>query len=209
VDALVAAHGELRTTVREGDDELHARLESCGFVVDRRESLYRLPTDPSLTGLAHAALPGGFELATADRVDRDRLRLLDDALRQDVPGTRGWRWEPDAFEAETFASPAFDPATYLVAVERASGECAGLVRVWNNPEGPRAGLVAVLPQHRRRGLARALLAEVLAVLHRRGVAEVSAEVDDANTASTALVRSIGARRTGGILELVRPRTPST
>jgi ribosomal protein S18 acetylase RimI-like enzyme len=75
--------------------------------------------------------------------------------------------------------------------------------VWNNPSGPRLGLIGVLRAHRRRGLARALLAHVFAVLHERDEATVTAEVDDGNGASTTLIRSLGARRTGGTVECVR------
>ena len=124
-------------------------------------------------------------------------------MRQDVPGTDGWRWDAAAFRDETFDPAYFDPATYLVAVEEVGGGYVGLARVWDNPGAPRLGLVAVLPAYRRRGLARSLLAHVFAVLHERGVPEVSAEIDDTNLASSALLTSLGARRTGGNVELRR------
>lgn len=94
-------------------------------------------------------------------------------------------------------------STYLIAVERESGDDAGLVRVWNNPTRPRLGLIAVLPRHRRRGLARALLARAFDVLAARGESAVSAEVDDGNLASTSLLKAVGAGRVGGSIELVR------
>ena len=106
--------------------------------------------------------------------------------------------------ARCFVNPAyFDAATYLVALEQAGGDCIGLARVRNNPGAPRLGLIAVLPAHRRRGLARALLGHVFAVLHERGVREVRAEVDNTSHASTALFSSLGARRSGGSVELRR------
>jgi len=197
-----ARAGELYCTVDEADADALRSCERLGFVVNRRESRYALPTDPDRTGLRDAALPEGFAVVTADEVDEERLRLLDDELRQDVPGTDGWRWDVAGFRAE-FDS-AFDPATYLVAVDVASREYAGLVRVWNNPGGPRLGMIGVLPAYRGRGLARALLARVFAVLHERGRSEVSTEVDDENVASNALLGPLGARRTGGSIELVRP-----
>jgi ribosomal protein S18 acetylase RimI-like enzyme len=137
-------------------------------------------------------------------VCEDRLRELDDQLKQDVPGADGWRWDRQGFRAETYDAPDFDPATYLVAVEQATGRYAGLARVWNRPSGPRLGLVGVARPYRRRGLARSLLAQAFAVLHRRGEPEVVAEVDVTNTASNSLLTSLGARRTGGSLELIRP-----
>jgi len=198
----------LRVNVDENEKTALRLYRQLGFVVHRRESVYAIPTDHATTSLEVAAVPG-IDLVPADQVNERGLRELDDALRQDVPGTDGWRWEEAAFRQETFDPNYFDPATYLVAVERGGGDYIGLARVWNNPGAPRLGLIAVLPAHRRRGLARALLAHVFAVLHERGVDEVSAEVDDTNLASTALLASIGARRKGGTVELRRdaPRAP--
>jgi ribosomal protein S18 acetylase RimI-like enzyme len=192
---------DLYVTVDEADDEGWALYERLGYVVNRREGEYLIPTDPDVTGLRGFESPPGFVLVGADQVAEDRLRLLDDTLRQDVPGTDGWRWDEAGFREETFDSPSFDPSTYLIAIEQTSGDYAGLVRVWNNFMGPRLGLIAVLPRYRRRGLAKVLLARAFAVLHERGKTEVSAEVDDTNAASTSLLKALGARRTGGSIEL--------
>jgi ribosomal protein S18 acetylase RimI-like enzyme len=204
---LAAVRQELRcdlyVTVDEADDEGRALYERLGFVVNRRESEYLIPTDPHVTGPGGLESPRGFVLVGADQVAEDRLRVLDDILRQDVPGTDGWRWDEAGFREETFDSLSFDPTTYLIAVERTSGDYAGLVRVWNNFMGPRLGLIAVVPRYRRRGLAKALVARAFEVLHERGQAQVSAEVDDTNVASTSLLEALGARRTGGSIELIK------
>jgi ribosomal protein S18 acetylase RimI-like enzyme len=84
-----------------------------------------------------------------------------------------------------------------------SGEYIGLVRVWNSPGRPRLGLIAVLPPFRRSGLARILLARALRVVHERGRAELTAEVDDANSASRSLLLGLGAQRESGSVELVK------
>lgn len=187
--------GEVYCAVLETDAESLALCERLGFVVNRRESHYLVPTD----AIPAAVVPEGVRLVTADEVDLERLRLLDDALRQDVPGTNGWRWDEAGFRGEF--DDAYDPSTYLVAVAE-DGAYVGLVRVWHNPAGPRLGMIGVLPGHRRRGLARALLASAFAALRQRGLAEVSTEVDDANVASRALLTQ-GAQRVGGSVELVR------
>ena len=187
------------------EDAEYDALDACaraGFVVHRLESYFRIPTDPAVTGLAGAVLPAGLEILSAADADITRLRLLDDALRQDVPGSAGWRWDAEEFRAETF-STFFDPATYLVAVDRDSGEYAGLVRIWRNRAGPRLGLVGVLAPYRRRGVARALLGQVFAVLAARGDASAVGEADDANVASVSLLAGLGARRYGGNVELIR------
>jgi ribosomal protein S18 acetylase RimI-like enzyme len=59
----------------------------------------------------------------------------------------------------------------------------------------------------RRGIARALLAEVFARLDERGLDEVSTEIDETNTASRALLEGFGARRTGTSVELIRRYLP--
>ena len=190
------------------EDAEYDALEACaeaGFAVHRRESYYRIPTDPAVTGLAGAVLPAGLGVLSAADADITRLRRLDDALRQDVPGCEGWRWDAEQFRAETF-SPFFDPATYLVAVDRVSGEYAGLVRIWRNRAGARLGLIAMLAQYRRRGIARALLGRAFAVLAARGDTSVVGEVDDTNVASISLLTGLGARRYGGNVELIRRPT---
>jgi ribosomal protein S18 acetylase RimI-like enzyme len=187
------------------EDAEYDALDACataGFIVHRRESYYRIPVDPAVTGLAGATLPAGLDVISAADADITRLRLLDDALRHDVPGAEGWRWDPEEFRAETF-SPFFDPATYLVAVDRATGQYAGLVRVWRNRAGPRLGLIAMLRPYRRRGAASALLGQVFAVLAARRATTVVAEVDDSNVASLSLLTRLGARRYGGNVELIK------
>jgi ribosomal protein S18 acetylase RimI-like enzyme len=187
------------------EDAEYDALDACaeaGFAVHRRESYYRIPTDPAVTGLAGAVLPAGLDVLSAADADITRLRLLDDALRQDVPGSAGWRWDAEDFRGETFG-PFFDPATYLVAVDQASEEYAGLVRIWRNRAGARFGLIATLAPYRRRGVARALLGHAFAVLAAREATNVVGEVDDANVAAVSLLTGLGARRYGGNVELIR------
>jgi hypothetical protein len=187
------------------EDAEYDALEACaqaGFAVHRRESYYRIPTDPAVTGLAGAVLPAGLDVLSAADADLTRLRLLDDALRQDVPGCAGWRWDAEEFRAETFG-PFFDPATYLVAADRASGAYAGLVRIWRTRAGPRLGLIAMLAPYRRRGAARALLGQTFAVLAAGGATSVTSQADDTSAASVSLLTGLGARRYGGTVELIR------
>lgn len=132
--------------------------------------------------------------------------LLDGALREDVPGSDGWRPDPVWFRRETFDSPYFDPQAYLVAVDGGldGSPYVGLVRIWNGPNPlPRLGMIAVLPPYRRRGLARALIGRAFAALHARGVIEVTAEVDADNAASNTLMVGLGGVVTGSDVELRR------
>jgi len=61
----------------------------------------------------------------------------------------------------------------------------------------------VLAAYRRRGLGRALLGQALAPLADDGETFVTAEADASDPAAAALLRSFGARVTGGVVELRR------
>jgi ribosomal protein S18 acetylase RimI-like enzyme len=78
-----------------------------------------------------------------------------------------------------------------------------MVRVATMTRRPRIGLVAVLAAEQRHGIGRALLDHVLDGLRSWGFEAATAEVDETNTAALALFEGLGARRTGGCLELVR------
>ncbi len=195
--------GDLYATADEADQEAAARFARLGFTQNRREGIFMIPTDPVSTGFSDVLVPDDTVIISAEKADEDDLRLLDEALKADVPGNDGWVWDPGDFHEETFG-PDFDPATYLVAADTTSGSYMGLARVWVGRSRSRLGLIAVLPPYRRRGVAKALLARAFAVLHERGQVEVSAEIDDSNTASLTLLGGMGARRRGGTIEFVKP-----
>jgi RimJ/RimL family protein N-acetyltransferase len=198
--------GRVFATADEADEARLEALARLGFAVRRRELVLRLATDPAAWDVSAVDPPSGIALVPADRVDEDRLRLLDDLLRQDVPGTDGWKWSRAGFRAETYDSADFDPATYLVALdERQDG--VGIARVWMKSDRPRLGLVGVRSDWRRKGVARALLTAVLTAVRERGAHEVRTEVDEANTASRRLLLGFGGRETGFSLELVRKGRP--
>ena len=175
-------------------------LTAAGFAVSRREVVIDLDCATALDALRGAELPPGVETRSAVDVDEDALRLLDDELRQDVPGAEGWRSTPEEFREHTFADPAFDPRTYLVAVEQAG--LVGLVRIWMNRTAPRLGLVGVTREQRRRGIAAALLRQALDAVAETGGVLVTAEYDERNAASHALAERLGARRVATTLELL-------
>jgi GNAT superfamily N-acetyltransferase len=206
VAAAAAEHdGDLYATLEESDEPGLRRLYGLGFTVHRHEHLFRIATDPWSHGLRVVAPPDGVALVSAVDADLDRLRALDDALRQDIPGADGWRWTPDAFRRQTLGGSDFDPATYLVAVDRRTGSYVGLVRVWMNPTGPRLGCLGVLPAFRRTRVTAALVAAVATVLHDRGHPAVVTEISADNHAALALLAGRPATRTGGSYELVRRR----
>lgn len=204
---LVRAVAELErprlyTSVAERDEAGLRRLGDLGFVVSRRDHHYRVPVDPARFRLPDSPLPPGIVLISAAEADLDRLRLLDDALRNDTPGADGWRWSPSEFREETF-SDGFHPATYQVAVEDRTGAYVGLARLWMKSAGPRFGFVGVLPPWRRARVTYALLSTVFREVGRQGHREVAGEVDATNRASNAIATRAGAIRIGGSYELVR------
>lgn len=188
--------------IDERDSVQRDVLIAAGFVDSRRQAVVALSFEDALGALAGAAVPPDVEARSAIDVDEDRLRLLDDELRQDMPGTPGWRSTPEEFREQTFADPAFDPRTYLVAVDRRSGEYLGLVRIWMNRSGPRLGAVGVRRGYRRRRIASALIANALEAVRAAGATEVTMEYDVENVASRTLAERLGTRRLGTRIELV-------
>lgn len=196
--------GALFATVGEDDLDQLDLLRAAGFAEVRREDELVVPVVAALAALAPGTVPDGTTLVPADETDAAELAGLDAELRRDASGGEGWVVDVDAFRAYTFHERHFDRETYLVAVGSGTGELTGLVRVWAQGRVPRLGLVGVRRAHRRRGLARALLHAAFLPLAERGVADVSTEVDAGDTVVRMLAARLGARRTGGTVELRRP-----
>ena len=119
------------------------------------------------------------------------------------PGTRGWVNDPDEFLDADAALTAVPSRDVPRRGRGGHGAYVGLVRVSVAPRWAKLGLVGVRPGHRRRGLARALVAAAFRPLRDGGVELVLAEADAANEPARALLAGFGARRTGGTFELVR------
>jgi ribosomal protein S18 acetylase RimI-like enzyme len=190
----------LYTVVDEADLDLMLQWERAGFAPRRREWEYVLPTDPRISGLGSTPPPEDVTTLAVGEAEEGPLRALDRVIRDEIEATVGWEEMP----AEVFSGPSGhprpDPAKYAVAA--CSDQYVGLVRVAPLPRQPRIGLIAVRSDQRRRGIARALLAEVLGSAHRRGIATASADVNQSNGAAIALFEGVGARRMGSNLELV-------
>jgi ribosomal protein S18 acetylase RimI-like enzyme len=194
-----AIAGECFATVDAADSAALAALAQAGFTMNRRENEYEIP----VTRLA-APVPAGISIVTGDQSELEPLLDLDCAIRADIPGSDGWRPDPEWFRAETYDSPTFDPQTYRIALDGSA--YVGLARVWKALPGRpyrRLGCVGVRRPYRRLGLGRALIASVFGPLADAGVAAVTAEADAGNYASHNLLTSLGARVTGASLELRR------
>ncbi|MFF5705281.1 GNAT family N-acetyltransferase [Streptomyces sp. NPDC012794] len=191
----------LHTLVGEADPGLRSRWERAGFTAARREGEYVLSTDPRETGLDTLRAPDGVTILPGEEADEGLLVALDLAIREEVEAGAGWRTMPAEVLPLSAGPVPLDPSRYTVAV--CDGAYVGLVRVAPVPRRARIGLVAVRAGQRRRGVGRALLAQALGSLHRSGTGSAWAEADESNTAALALLEHLGARRTSGIVELVR------
>jgi ribosomal protein S18 acetylase RimI-like enzyme len=189
------------TLVDENDRELLVNWRRAGFRTHRREREYVIPTDPAVTGLGSVSPPPDVTILPAGQAEAGLLRDLDKVVRAEVDATIGWQSMP----AEVLAPPSgpgiTDPSRYVVAAR--DGQYVGLARVAPLPRRSRLGLIAVRASQWRRGIARAMLAEVLGSLHRSGIDAMSAEVDEFNTPAVKLFEGVGARAAGTSLELVR------
>jgi ribosomal protein S18 acetylase RimI-like enzyme len=192
--------GPLHTMVDEADDDLTARWQRAGLTVRRREREYLLATDPLVTGLDTATAPPGVTILGLGAAREPALREVYGTVRAEVDAGVGWDSMPVEVQAPRAAAP-MDPSKYAVAAT--ADRYVGLVRVVARRRHARIGLVAVREGLRRRGIARAMLAEVLGALHRGGVEAASAEVDERNGVATALCEGIGAQRVGSAVEMVR------
>lgn len=190
----------LYTLVGEADLELTVAYERFGFAVRRREWEYTVPTEPRVAE-AGPGLPAGVRIVPAGSADEGLLRALDRTIRAEVEATVGWQTMPAEVRPRSVGDTIVDPSLYTVA---ASGErYLGFVRVVRVGRQARIGLIAVLADERRRGIGRALLSHALETLHGDGFATAWAEIDESNTAASALFEGVGGRRTSSSLELAR------
>lgn len=173
----------------------HAALEAAGF---RRVRSSAQLIRPTLDDIPEIPLPDGFEIrpiAADDRAMHRRVweadaRAFADSWGQEAPS------EP-RFQA-WLASPSFDPTLWRVAFH--GDDIAGQILNFMGdpePDGSRTGFteaISVQPEFRRRGLARALLAESLRAVRDAGATRAGLGVDSQNpNQAQALYESLGYR----------------
>ena len=111
----------------------------------------------------------------------------------------------DALERQCFADPWPEEAVaayinggncLMLYAEGEGGELLGYVGMQHVLDEGYIGNVCTAPQHRRRGVARALLAELEARSRRLGLAFLTLEVRASNAAAIALYEGAGYGRVG-------------
>ena len=135
--------------------------------------------------------PAGIRIETLrpGRDERAVFAALDAAFR-DTP-----RYMPQEFEDfvhSDLENPLFDPGLWMLAWD--GGEIAGVAGAYDYPAGPEIDVVAVRPEWRRRGIARALLLRAFATLAQRERTAAHLSVDAANElGAVQLYESAGMR----------------
>lgn len=190
VEELYAVAGEtpcFRVMSTHGPQGLDALLEARGYTIGGRSVILELPLKGRPTGSPHL---------TADI----RVGPLEDDWFADA-----WRLVPregdgaaETIRAILSATPAVQ--VRLPADETSDGEAVAVGRAALVETG--RGSVAVLnavavdPEHRRRGLGRAVMQTLLAASAAQGVDRALLEVQADNAAATALYRGVGFQRLG-------------
>lgn len=150
---------------------------------------------PHLDDIPGAPLPDGLELRP---VTETTLRTVFDADNEAFRDHWGHREANDDDFAEMRAMPDFDPSLWSVAWD--GDEVAGVVMTWvwrseNEALGVRRGWlehISVRRPWRRRGLARALIADALRRLREAGIDEAMLGVDAENPlGAMGLYESVG------------------
>jgi mycothiol synthase len=194
--ALVqAALGPLRgacVQTRLRDDECWAAavVGAAGFVRARETAIMerRLPGRPT------PLRPGGVTLRRYEEGDAPSWVAAFNSAFARHPGNLSYtleRW------TRHVASSRFDPELSLVALD--GDAIVGVCHGTSDPTPRRRGLaqlhiVGVVPTHQRRGLALALVVELLERLTRAGHRRIELDVDAENAGAIALYERLGFRR---------------
>lgn len=193
----------VHTSAAADDAESVKLLRSAGFDIELVEERFRIRFDEALGRLRRTWAPPGLSIHPADSVDAEKLFHLDSRLRQDTPGTDGWRGNREWFHAELSESPPFDPSAYLVAIDERDDGYVGLVRLWRNPTGPRLGLIGVVPEYRHTTIAAALLERALRRASQWGQDTFTVDTSPSNRVIYKRMGLLGAKSLGQSYQLVR------
>jgi mycothiol synthase len=141
--------------------------------------------------IATAPLPAGIEIGGVDpEVDLPAIHAILAAAFAEDPGDHPEPFDEWVQEHET--SPSHDPSLWLLA--RDGGEPVGVLIASAGDDGGWVDWLAVLPSHRGRGIAAALLHRSFAAFAERGLRRVLLNVDAENvTGATAVYERVGMR----------------
>lgn len=189
--AEVAGSRHLALWIFGADERADALAVAVGL--DRERELWQMRVPLPIAD--RTTLPEGIALRAfvPGRDDQQWLDVNNRAFAHD-PDQRGWSHEQ---LGQRMREPWFDPDGFLLATEgdRIVGFCWTKVHPPAPPHEPHAlgeiYVIGVDPDRQSLGLGRALVTSGLRSLHDRGIDVGMLFVDAANTAATALYRSLG------------------
>jgi len=197
-EEIVDAFDPERTTrivtfVGGRDDGLRGVVEEAGF---RRVREGGQLVRPTLDDIPDIPLPYGFEIRPIGPDDAAMHRRVFDAAGRAFAQSYGEQAQTEGQYAEFLGQPSFDPTLWRVAFH--GDDIAGQILNFMaepEPDGSRMGWtesISVQPEFRRRGLARALLAESLRTVRDAGATQAALGVDMQNpNQAQALYESLG------------------
>jgi mycothiol synthase len=196
--ALVRAHGTerpsyLRMWIFDRANHEQAAAEAAGL---RRVRAGAQMIRPTLDDIPDVPLPAGYEIRPIEARDEAMLRRVWEADGRAFADTWGHEAPTERGYQSWRSGPSFDPSLWRVAFH--GDEVAGqILNHLGEPEpgGGRVGFteaISVQPEHRRRGLARALLAASLRAVRDAGATRAGLGVDSHNpNEAQALYASMG------------------
>ncbi|MEG6508227.1 ribosomal protein S18-alanine N-acetyltransferase [Methyloligella sp. 2.7D] len=123
------------------------------------------------------------------------IRRADLADTQDIAKLHKRCFDP-AWDAQSIAVFLASPECLCLNAERAEGRCAGFLLTRIAADEAELLTIAVAPEQRREGIAKAMMQAAMEGLKARGVATLFLEVDTKNTGALALYESLGAAPVG-------------
>ncbi len=143
---------------------------------------------PSLARPAEVVVPAGYTIRTYQPGDGAAwCRLINDTI--------GGEYTEERFEQELSGAPGLEPADVFFAVSgRVVAGTAWARRSGHRPEHiGYVHMVAVAPEHRGRGVGRALVVSVLHRFREAGLASAMLETDDVRLPAIRLYLALGFR----------------
>jgi mycothiol synthase len=184
--ALVRSRGAARTSHLRmwiSDRAVHEQraAEAAGL---RRVRAGAQMIRPSLEAIPDVPLPAGYQIRPIRAGDEAMIRRVWEADGRAFAETWGHEAPTERAFQSWRGSPSFDPPLWRVAFH--GDDIAGQILNYlgaREPDGSRVGFteaISVQPEHRRRGLARALLAASLKAVRDAGATRASLGVDSQN-----------------------------
>jgi mycothiol synthase len=186
----------VRTRALTGYTKAEDALQAAGFALNRyfyrmRIDMTEAPPAPMLAdgfSIRPVRYPDEFEkmVAATEEAFQDHYGYVDEPFEELLKEWNHW----------VTSDPLFDPAMWLVAVEDATGEIAGITvgrdEQFEDPTVAYVAELAVRAPYRRKGLALALLHHIFGLFYARGKPHVTLHVDaDSLTGAVRLYERAG------------------